>query len=132
MSAIFAAAELAAMRATQQGAMQDTCQIGVQTSAADAEGQLVATYTYGTAIVCGINFKPSNTQRSEWRTSDGTLVNVDTTARLPHGTAVNAKDRLKVVTRFGETLATALVFDVQGEPVEGPSGIEVGLTAVTT
>jgi hypothetical protein len=52
------------MQATQQSAMQDTCQIGTYSRTFDSYGAPVASYSYATGIDCG--FDPTG-GRENWR-----------------------------------------------------------------
>jgi hypothetical protein len=123
----FTTTELSRMQSTQDSAMQDTCQIGVYTRTYDTFGAPVPVYTYATAITCG--YDPTG-GRENWR-RDMTALHVDATIRLPIDTSVNVKDRIKIITRFGVTLATPLVFEVIQETERGPSGLVLSLTEVT-
>jgi len=121
------AAELAFMQAVQVSAMMDMCVIQTYTSTFDTYGAPVITFTDGAPIACG--FDPTG-GRKNWR-ADLTALHVDSTVRLPLETAVNAKDRIKIIKRFGVWLSTPLVFDVQGNSQRGPSGLVLELAKVT-
>lgn len=123
----FTAAELTAMRNTQQGAMQDTAYVQTHSQTMDTYGAPVHTYTDAAAtIVCGLDMRAG----SERHSALNSQVEYDATARLPITTTITALDRLKVTKRFGETLTTALVFDVVAPVQRGPSGIRVLLKRV--
>ncbi len=123
----FSAAELTAMRTAQQEAMQDTAYVQTHTQTSDSMGAPVHTYTdAATTIVCGLDMRPG----SERHTAQDSQTQYDATARLPIATIITTADRLKIIKRFGETLATALVFDVVGPVQRGPSGIRVLLKKV--
>ena len=123
----FTAAELTAMRNTQQGAMQDTAYVQTHSQTMDTYGAPVHTYTDAAATTeCGLDMRPG----SERHNALNSQVQYDATARLPITTAINALDRLKVTKRFGETLSTPLIFDVVSPVQRGPSGIRVLLKRV--
>lgn len=107
--------------------MQDTCVIQTYWATFDTYGAPVITFTDGAPVGCG--FDPTGGRKN--RRVDLTALHVDATVRLPIGTAVSAKDRIKVTKRFGTALGAALVFDVQGSPQQGPSGIVLELAKVT-
>jgi head-tail adaptor len=112
--------ELAGLRAAQESHMSDTCQVGVRSLSPDAFGELIETYTYGSSIRCGVGPAPP----SETLNPDATIVRDDRKIRLPSGTAIDATSRVRVTHRLGGLLATPEVYDVQGTPFEGPSGVE--------
>ena len=114
--------ELTQMRADQANHYNDTCVIQTLSTARDTTGAVLPTYTDGSAISCG--FEP--TGGTERKAAGGTAVITDATVRLPIGTTVTAKDRVKITKRHGTSI-TALVFGVAGEPQRGPSGLVVEL-----
>lgn len=124
---LFQTAELSRLQTAQNNAMQDTCVIQAYSATFDTYGAPVITFTDGAPMACG--FDPTGGKKN--RRVDLTALHVDATVRLPIGTAVNAKDRIKVTRRFGAWLAAALVFDVQGSPQQGPSGLVLELAKVT-
>jgi len=122
----FTATELERMQGTQDSAMQDTCQIGVYSRTFDSFGEPVPLYTYGTAIVCG--FDPTGGVE-DWR-RDMTALNINATVRLPINTVVDVRDRIKIITRFGESI-TPLTFEVVQFAQRGPSGLVLQLRETT-
>ena len=111
------------MRADQTSHYNDTCVIQTLSTARDTTGAVIPTYTDGSAISCG--FEP--TGGTERKAADGTAVITDATVRVPIGTTVTAKDRVKITKRHGTTLGTALVFGLASEPQRGPSGLVIEL-----
>ena len=123
----FTSADLSRMQATQQTAMQDTCKVAPRVTTANALGEPAYTWpTYGDAIDCGFNMKGGR----ERTRRDGTILITDGLVRLPIATAVNVTDRIQITHRFGVEI-TALIFDVIGTPMRGPSGLQVELKAVS-
>jgi len=59
-------------------------------------------------------------------------VEYDATVRVPIATTVDLRDRFRVTKRFGETLSSALVFDIVAPPQRGPSGIRLLLRKRST
>lgn len=122
----FSADELTGFRATQTGHMMDTVVRQAYSATQNSYNEDVVTYTDQTAIDCGLDMRPG----SERHTSNYTALEYDATMRLPITTTINARDRLKVTKRFGETLSTALVFEIVGPVQRGPSGIRLLLKRV--
>jgi cytochrome b len=67
---------------------------------------------------------------SEKHTKEGTIILYDAIIRLPIGTVVNAKARIKVTKRFGEVLATPVVYNVAGPDYRGVSGMRLLLKRI--
>jgi head-tail adaptor len=122
----FSTDELAGFRATQTGHMMDTVVRQAYSATQNSYNEDVVTYTDQTAIKCGLDMRPG----SERHTSNYTALQYDATMRLPITTTIDARDRLKVTKRFGETLTTALVFEIVGPVQLGPSGIRLLLKRV--
>lgn len=129
MSYQFSAAELTAMRTAQTGHMLDTGNMQPVSVSQDTFGQMVETWPSNSAdISCGLDMRPG----SERHGTDKTVVQYDATARLPIGTAVDLRDKFRVTKRFGETLSTALIFEIVAPIQRGPSGIRLLLRRVET
>lgn len=124
----FHAARLARMRAVQERAMQDTCEVLVSSSTIDPDGQPQETYAVGATLRCGVDPQPSREVMD-----DTQLVVADASVRLPVSaeSLIKHTDRLRITQRFGEALATQPVYSIIGVPVRGPSGIVVHLRLVT-
>ena len=75
----------------------------------------MATYTDGSAIAC--RFVPE--RGAESHGADKTLTIMPAQVRLPLGTTVTAKDRIKITKRFGVPLGTAMVFAAADAGVSG-------------
>ena len=122
----FSADELTGFRSAQVGHMMDLVVRQVYSATSNSYNEDVVTYTDQTAIDCGLDMRPG----SERHNSNYTALEYDATMRLPITTTINARDRLKVTKRFGETLSTALVFEIVGPVQRGPSGIRLLLRRV--
>lgn len=122
----FTSAQITRMRDTQVGHMQDTCVIQTCVQTANSYGELVETFTDGSAIECGLDMGSG----SERRTVDNITTQYDATLRLGIATSITSKDRIKVTKRFEETLGTALVYTVAGPIRRGVSGIRIPLRKV--
>lgn len=111
MTNTLTAADLVIMRAAQTQSLMDTCVIQTQSVTVDTYGQPIETFTDGAAIAC--RFVPSSGQEvREVSRADSTITVMRAIVRLPRGTTVTPKDRVKITKRYGETLATALVYGV--------------------
>ena len=110
------------MRADQAGHYNDTCIVQTLSTTRDSTGAVLNTYPDGSAISCG--FEPKG--GTERKAADGTAVITDATVRVPIGTTITAKDRVKITKRHGTSI-TALVFGVASEPQRGPSGLVIEL-----
>ena len=122
----FSTEELTNFRSTQTNHMMDTVVRQVYSATSNSYNEDVVTYTEQTAIDCGLDMRPG----SERHTQSYTALEYDATMRLPITTTIDARDRLKVTKRFGETLSTALVFEIVGPVQRGPSGIRLLLKRV--
>ena len=119
------AAELATMRATKDDAMMDTCVILRYGSTKNAYNLPDVTYTpdaSGTA--CGFEANPSKEVLDQVPMSEARV-------RLPIGTTLDHKDRIRITHRFSETESSPITFDVVGLTKRGPSGSLVWLKKVT-
>ena len=118
----FSSADLTAMREAQDGHMLDTGNVQPVSVSADSFGQNVESYpTNSSSIACGLDMRPG----SERFGVEKTVIEYDATVRVPISTTVDLRDRFRVTKRFGETLSTALVFDIVAPPQRGPSGIRL-------
>ena len=122
----FSTDELADFRTSQENHLMDTVVRQAYSATSNSYNEDVVTYTDQTAIKCGLDMRPG----SERHTLNYTALEYDATMRLPITTTVDARDRMKVTKRFGETLATALVFEIVGPVQRGPSGIRLLLKRV--
>ena len=107
--------------------MSDWCVLQHYTEAQDTtSGQVTHTFTDGALLPCG--FDPG--AGVEVHETDKTKTVTYATLRLPWGTAVDEKDRIKLLTRSGETLAVPLVYFVTAPVQCGPTGVVVQLDIV--
>jgi len=112
------------MRSTAIESFNDTCQIGVYGVTTGTYSK--PAYTYGAIIACGFTAKGGR------ETADGTQTALNSgSLRLPVGTAITSKDRIKLISRFGTTLSTAIEFRILGAPEHGPTAITLQLQAIT-
>jgi head-tail adaptor len=122
----FSTAELAAMQAAQQAGMQDTCIIQTYSETINTYGQPVPTWTDGTAQACGVY--PKGLRESH--NVSNTTVQYDATIRLPVGTVVDMRDRVKVTHRFGVAV-TNVTYGIIGPVRRGASGVQIDVRLVT-
>jgi len=124
------ATELSRMRTTQDSAMQDVCRIGVYQESTDTYGNPDTSspedlWKYGEEQICGLeHVRPRETQGS------GDVPVIDARLRLPIGTEIGDKDRIRIAQRYDEALDTAQVFEIEGPVQRGPSGLVLGLRLV--
>lgn len=122
---MFSVNDLSYMRKVQTDHMMDTCIIQTMSRTLDSYGQMIESYTDGTAQACGLDMRPG----SERKGTDSTMLEYDATLRLAITAAPDAKDRIKITHRFGEAI-TPLVYDIAGPIQRGPSGIRLLLKRV--
>jgi len=124
---MFDSGDLSNMRECQEAHMMDEGHIQAVVTTANSMNEQVESWPAdGSAISCGLDMRPG----SERHGPDKTVINYDATIRLPIGTTIDEKDRIKVDKRFGEALASPLVFDVISPIQRGPSGIRVMLKRI--
>lgn len=118
--------ELARMREAQANAMADTCEILEPAGGTDDFNLPLDDYPEGgDPIACG--YKPSSRREVQ---ESGEVTMADAELRLPVGTSISRRARVKVTHRHGETLSPPLLYDVIGVPARGPSGLLVTLRGV--
>ena len=123
----FTSAELAAFRTAQTDHMMDSAVIQTYSRTYNSFGEPVEVWAdAASAVDCGLDMRPGR----ETPGRDMTTLAYDATVRLAITTTIDAKDRIKITKRFGETLGTALVFRVEGPVQRGPSGIRLLLRKV--
>lgn len=125
------AAELAAMRGVQNGAMLDTCTLRTWAPTTDAFGSEVEGWTLRTGVACGLDV--TGGRQKERRRADGTIAVAQASLRLAlaDGAGLTAKDSVVVTHRNGEALSPTLTFGIDGPVERGPTGVVVRLVAVT-
>lgn len=123
---LLTAGELDWMRATQADHMNDTCVILVYGSTTDENNMPKPAYPAGSPMACGFRARTPREvlQRAEVAMSDGDI-------RLPVGTTIDRRSRIKITKRHGATLSPAEVYEIIGEPLRGPSGLVVLLKRAT-
>jgi hypothetical protein len=119
-------AERAALRATQEMYLPDTCRIVRRNLALDSYGEGRNEDVDGPEIPCG--FEPGG---SEYSGIDGLPVEVDGTLRLPIGQWLTEQDRVRVLRRAGVALSPELEFSIVPPVRLGPTAIVLKLKRVT-
>lgn len=123
---VLQAAELERMEDTQESAMMDECTI-LAYSSTTVSGEVQDGWAAGgTPIACGVNTKKSK----EIHREDLSIVRTDAQIRLPIGTAIEPRDRIQVLSRFGVTEDEQLIYGIEGEPMKGPSGLLLDLVII--
>ena len=117
--------DLAGMQETQESAMMDEAYILVYSRTQDA-GEPVEVWTQSVnPIMVGVDTQKSK----EIRKDDQTIVRTSGRARLPIDTIIDEKDKLRIITRFGQPIAP-IEYALAGVPERGPSGLVVDLMIV--
>lgn len=108
--------------------MHDTCVVQTYTSSTvDSYRQPTVTYPDGSAISCGFSWRQlGNTERLFPELHSLTY---DALVRVPIGTTVTRKDRVKLTKRMGVAI-TNIVFEVSGPVMRGPTCLMVPLRRV--
>lgn len=117
--------ELEGMQETQEAAMFDTCVPMKYSEVLDSIGHPTPTWTDGDLQPCGLDMTGGREQRGSQRN----LVTWDARLRLPIGSDLGLKDRVRIVLRFGRP-CTPIVYEVDGPAEQGPSGLVVPLKKV--
>lgn len=117
------APEVTRMKAEAEETMLDTCQIGIRTSGDFSDPSGTASYSYGSGIACGVS-KGGGVESDEGAQVDIAAV----TIRLPIGTTVSSKDRIKVTHRKGTALAADEYYSINGDPAGGTVALLVSAT----
>ena len=110
--------------------MQDTLQIGTGTggraSFGNAPGATTWAYDDTNPVRCFVDSAKSG------EVKDGTEVTItDAEIRVPLGSSITAKSRVKVTHRFRETLDTPEIYAVIGAPKNGRSSMVLNCKRVT-
>ncbi|MBI4916871.1 MAG: hypothetical protein HY825_13570 [Acidobacteria bacterium] len=121
----FTSAELAALRAAQESAMQDVCLVQSRTLVTTDLGYPTETWSDGVLVPCG--FDPSG--GGEIPGPEHAMITADAAVRLPGVTVIGIHDRIKLTTRYGEPMTPAY-YDVVAPPEIGPSGVVVRVNRV--
>jgi len=124
---MLSATDLTHMRSTQTGHMPDTCVVQAYTQAFNSYGEDVGTWADGTTYACGLEMHPG----SERQVQGYTAIVYDAIIRLPITADIDPYDRIKITHRFGEALATPLVYSIVAPDQIGPSGLRLMLRKVT-
>lgn len=124
----FDATVLTRMRETQDSAMQDLCVILGYDEMTDGYGLPKPIYGANPIEVdCGLELvDPDEEQES------GDVAVIDARLRLPIGTVLDVRDRIRVIERYGEQLGApdVLLFEIEGPAQRGPSGLVLRLRLV--
>ncbi len=126
---VFSAAELAAMKRTQEAHMPDRCLVySVRKQQIDDWGNPIKEKSDPIETHCGIEMNLHNGNAQGYVLE---LIEADAVIRLPAGIEVHPNDEIEVTHRFGEPLTEHLVYYVTGFVKSGPSGQQATLKFVT-
>ena len=122
----FSTAELAAMQATQESAMMDTCVVlEYSAGTADEYGYPDPAWNAGLSYACGLDGGGRRELLDEAQ-----VVEYDAVLRLPIDAEVEQVDRIRITHRFGVELDTSVDYEIVAEPRRGPSGLLVTIRKV--
>lgn len=125
----FTAQDLTAFREAQYGHMQDAGYFQALTRTFNTYGEEVNSWAdSGSEVSCGLEMMSG----AEMRRQDKTIVTYDAVLRIQVTELPSELKRFRVTKRHGETLATALVFDILSPVRRGPSGNRILLQKVST
>lgn len=117
--------ELTRLRAAYAESLQDACKLGTTTENTASTYSSKADYTYGSEIACGFADVPVG------ESDNGAEAPViDAKVRLPHGTTVTTRHRIKITKRWGSSV-TEYEYAVVKPPHVGPAGVVVDVSLVT-
>ena len=119
------ASELDWMRDTQQDTMQDLGYIQDYGPTVTDGEEIEAWTERSDAVPVGVRMKSSEEIRKPNMTTD----RIDGTLRLPLGTQISNRDRVRIVQRYSQDI-TALVVSVVGSPREYSSMVKVDFEIV--
>lgn len=123
---VVSAGEIARMRSTAAETFLDSCRLGDPTSSSWGSDPGSDSYAYGAEIPCGFDMAPAG------EAAEGSQAPVvDALLRLPVGTVVSGKHRVRITKRHGEALSPPQDYTVDGEPDRGVSALVLKLQAVT-
>ena len=128
----FSAAELAAMRSTQDGAMMDTCTLRVRSVTQDDYGEEVETFAETPNVACGLDVTGGIAANEARRGATGDITTIAAALRLSldDGEGLTEEDRVTVTHRNGELLNPPLAYGIDGYPRRGPTGYTLRLVEV--
>lgn len=121
---VFSGSELDGMKAAQESAMMDTCVLMRYFNLPDGMNHPVPSWVDGSDLRCGFDA----TEGDELSTSGRIVERWDATLRLPLGTVLNLRDRVRVTSRFQQP-CEPMVFDITSA-FAGPSGLVARLKYV--
>jgi hypothetical protein len=123
MSLAFGTAERAALVATMEASMLDTCTVDAYTETAGELNEPSVEYLAGEPTACrylasGEAFSPGY---------NASVTSVTGVLHLPLSTVITSRDRVTITKRLGAELDPPLQYAVVGDPVPGVASLEVRL-----
>lgn len=117
---------LSRQRLNAADTMLDRCQVLAHSpNGRDAHNQPRYTYTAGQETPCGV--KPAVNREVE---AAGKVVLVDYVIRLPHGTAVDHRDRIRLTTLFGAPDFSQVDCEIVGQVQYGATAVVINLKTI--
>lgn len=131
----FSVPEMGRMKVTQEGAMQDMCELLTSSEVIDEYGVPQKTWSVEDTSICGLSHSSPNRYTSTEGMQDaagGTQVAMEIRSlRLPKETVISNFGRVKITHRFGELETNPTTYEIIGDPQKGPSGLLVQIERVT-
>lgn len=119
--------QIAHFRERQAASLMDTCHRLVHSYTTNDTNEQIDSYAESnTDIPCGLE----QLTGSEIRRDKDIIVSYDAKIRLLITQTFEVGDRVKITKRFGETLSTAIIYDIVSPAQRGPSGIRYLLKKV--
>lgn len=107
--------------------MFDTCHRMVYSFSAGTLNQEKPIYTESnTDLLCGFSPDPGSLTIEQ----DKTVITWDGTLRLPLGTTLDVRDRIKLTKRFGQVQSSPITYDIVAPPQVGPTCLRILLKEV--
>lgn len=127
----FTAAELVAMRGTQNTAMMDACTLRVRVVTQNDYGEEVESFTDTTGVPCGLDVTGGQAaQETRREVGDITTILAALRLSLEDGAGLTERDAVTVTHRNGELLTPPLAYRIDGYPRRGPTGYTLRLMEV--
>ena len=127
----FTAAELVAMRGTQNTAMMDACTLRVRVVTQNDYGEEVESFTDTTGVPCGLDVTGGQAaQETRREVGDITTILAALRLSLEDGAGLTEEDAVTVTHRNGELLTPPLAYRIDGYPRRGPTGYVLRLVEV--
>lgn len=125
------ARELAHLSAVANSSMMDTCIPMIYSVAGlNAVREPFETWTDAPPSPCGLNVYSDRQKGKEIVRPDGTVVISEARLRLPLGTSITERDRVRITHRLGAELPTPETWEIVSPVKRGPTALVMELARV--